>query len=97
MDGSETNCIPTYANQSFNSSSYYHFTISDQCNDLSTELQRVVGEMECGVEVRKTSYRSHIDNANHSIEQHTSASELVERRAFEVCIGLVTLVLGRVV
>ncbi|XP_072019869.1 colorectal mutant cancer protein-like isoform X2 [Amphiura filiformis] len=57
----------------------------DQCNDISSELQRVVDDLEVSIEVRKNNYRTHIEDANNSIEQHTSASELVEQRAFEAC------------
>ncbi|XP_071788109.1 colorectal mutant cancer protein-like isoform X3 [Asterias amurensis] len=58
----------------------------DQCNDLSAELSRVVGELECAVEERKgnDNYRQHIDSADHAVQQLTSASHQVEQRSLEV-------------
>ncbi|XP_038076690.1 colorectal mutant cancer protein-like isoform X2 [Patiria miniata] len=57
----------------------------DQCNDLSAELSRVVGELECAVEERKgvDTYRQHIDTADHTVKQLTSASHQVEQRSLE--------------
>ncbi|XP_022086892.1 colorectal mutant cancer protein-like isoform X3 [Acanthaster planci] len=57
----------------------------DQCNDLSAELSRVVGELECAVEERKgtDTYRQHIDTADHTIKQLASASHQVEKRSLE--------------